>query len=74
MTLEVEQELARQFRDKDDLESARRMVLAHLRFVVRIARDRGLGFEADRAQATADVINHMSTQPAFRDRYAASTP
>lgn len=38
LTLEVEQELARQFRDKDDLESARRMVLAHLRFVVHVAK------------------------------------
>ena len=38
LTLEVEQELARQFRDADDLESARRMVLAHLRFVVHVAK------------------------------------
>ncbi len=38
LTLEVEQELSRQFRDKDDLESARRMVLAHLRFVVHVAK------------------------------------
>ncbi|MFC1795511.1 RNA polymerase sigma factor RpoH [Pseudomonadota bacterium] len=38
LTLEVEQELSRQFRDKDDLEAARRMVLAHLRFVVHVAK------------------------------------
>jgi RNA polymerase sigma-32 factor len=38
LTLEVEQELARQFRDADDLEAARRMVLAHLRFVVHVAK------------------------------------
>jgi RNA polymerase sigma-32 factor len=38
LTVEVEQELARQFRDADDIEAARRMVLAHLRFVVHIAK------------------------------------
>jgi len=38
LTLEVEQELSRQFRDADDLEAARRMVLAHLRFVVHVAK------------------------------------
>jgi RNA polymerase sigma-32 factor len=38
LTLEVEQALARQYRDADDLEAARRMVLAHLRFVVHVAK------------------------------------
>jgi len=38
LTLEQEQELARQFRDEGELEAARRMVLAHLRFVVHVAR------------------------------------
>jgi RNA polymerase sigma-32 factor len=38
LTLEVEQELSRAFRDADDLEAARRMVLAHLRFVVHVAK------------------------------------
>jgi RNA polymerase sigma-32 factor len=38
LTLQVEQELARQYHNEDDLESARRMVLAHLRFVVHVAK------------------------------------
>ncbi len=38
LTLEEEQSLARQFRDEDELEAARRMVLAHLRFVVHVAK------------------------------------
>jgi len=38
LTLEQEQELARRFRDGDELEAARRMVLAHLRFVVHVAK------------------------------------
>ena len=38
LTLEEEQDLARRYRDDGELEAARRMVLAHLRFVVRIAR------------------------------------
>ena len=38
LTLEEEQELARRYRDDDDLEAARRMVLAHLRFVVHVAK------------------------------------
>ncbi|MEE8495584.1 MAG: RNA polymerase sigma factor RpoH [Xanthomonadales bacterium] len=38
LTLEEEQALARQFRDEGELEAARRMVLAHLRFVVHVAK------------------------------------
>jgi RNA polymerase sigma-32 factor len=38
LTLEEEQELARLYRDQDELEAARRMVLAHLRFVVHVAK------------------------------------
>ena len=38
LTLEEEQDLARRYRDEDDLEAARRMVLAHLRFVVHVAK------------------------------------
>ena len=38
LTLEEEQELARRYRDHDDIEAARRMVLAHLRFVVHVAK------------------------------------
>jgi RNA polymerase sigma-32 factor len=38
LTLEEEQALARQFRDEDELEAARKMVLAHLRFVVHVAK------------------------------------
>ena len=38
LTLEEEQDLARRYRDHDDLEAARRMVLAHLRFVVHVAK------------------------------------
>jgi RNA polymerase sigma-32 factor len=38
LTLEEEQAFARQFRDDDELEGARRMVLAHLRFVVHVAK------------------------------------
>ena len=35
---EDEQALARQYLDEDDLSAARRLVLAHLRFVVHVAR------------------------------------
>ena len=38
LTLEEEQELALRFREDDDLEAARQLVLSHLRFVVRVAR------------------------------------
>jgi RNA polymerase sigma-32 factor len=38
LTLEVEQDLARRYRDQDELEAARHMVLAHLRFVVHVAK------------------------------------
>jgi len=38
LTLEEEQDLARRYRDHDDIEAARRMVLAHLRFVVHVAK------------------------------------
>lgn len=38
LTLEEEQELACLYRDEDDLEAARRLVLAHLRFVVHVAK------------------------------------
>lgn len=38
LTLEEEQDLARRYRDDDDLEAARHMVLAHLRFVVHVAK------------------------------------
>jgi RNA polymerase sigma-32 factor len=38
LTAEEEQELAVRFRDTNDLDAARRLVLAHLRFVVHVAR------------------------------------
>ena len=38
LTLEEEQSFARSYRDDADLEGARRMVLAHLRFVVHVAK------------------------------------
>ena len=38
LTLEIEQDLARRYRDKQELEAARHMVLAHLRFVVHVAK------------------------------------
>jgi RNA polymerase sigma-32 factor len=38
LTLEEEQDLANRYRDDDDLEAARRLVLAHLRFVVHVAK------------------------------------
>ncbi len=38
LSLEEEQELARRYLEEDDLEAARRMVLAHLRFVVHVAK------------------------------------
>ncbi len=38
LTLEEEQDLARRFRDEDDLDAARQMVMSHLRFVVHVAR------------------------------------
>jgi RNA polymerase sigma-32 factor len=38
LTLEEEQDLAHRYREHDDLEAARRLVLAHLRFVVHVAK------------------------------------
>ena len=38
LSAEEEQSLARRFRDSDDLDAARQLVLSHLRFVVRVAR------------------------------------
>ncbi|MEM7406079.1 MAG: RNA polymerase sigma factor RpoH [Pseudomonadota bacterium] len=38
LTAEEEVELAKAFRNEDDLDSARRLVMSHLRFVVRLAR------------------------------------
>ncbi len=38
LSLEEEQELAYRYREHDDLEAARRLVLAHLRFVVHVAK------------------------------------
>jgi len=38
LTFEEEQELARLYHDEDEIEAARRMVLAHLRFVVHVAK------------------------------------
>ena len=38
LTAEQEQELALRFRDQGDLEAAKKMVMAHLRYVVRVAR------------------------------------
>jgi len=38
LSLEEEQELARRFHNEEDLEAARQMVLAHLRFVVHVAK------------------------------------
>jgi RNA polymerase sigma-32 factor len=38
LSLEEEQQLARRFREHEDIEAARYMVLSHLRFVVHVAR------------------------------------
>ncbi|MGB1799643.1 MAG: RNA polymerase sigma factor RpoH [Gammaproteobacteria bacterium] len=38
LSLEDEQMLARRFRDEEDIEAARTLVMSHLRFVVKIAR------------------------------------
>ncbi|TVS13759.1 MAG: RNA polymerase sigma factor RpoH [Wenzhouxiangella sp.] len=38
LSLEQEQSLARRFRDEEDLDAARHMVMSHLRFVVHVAR------------------------------------
>ena len=38
LSLEEEQDLARRFRDEDDLDAARQMVMSHLHFVVHVAR------------------------------------
>lgn len=38
LSVEEEQQLAHRFRDEDDLDAARQLILAHLRFVVHIAR------------------------------------
>jgi RNA polymerase sigma-32 factor len=46
LTLEEEQELARRFRDAGDIDAARQLVMAHLRFVVRVARGyKGYGLD-----------------------------
>jgi len=38
LSLEAEQDLARRFREDDDIDAARQLVMSHLRFVVRVAR------------------------------------
>jgi len=38
LTLEKEQSLARRYRDEEDLDAARQLVMSHLRFVVHVAR------------------------------------
>src|SRR3546814_20224883 len=38
LTAEQEQSLARRFRDEEDLDAAKQLVLSHLRFVVHVAR------------------------------------
>jgi len=38
LTLEEEQDLALRYRDQEDIDAARRLVLAHLRFVVHVAK------------------------------------
>ena len=38
LSLDEEQDLARRFRDEEDLDAARQMVMSHLRFVVHVAR------------------------------------
>uniref|UniRef100_UPI003BACC1B0 sigma-70 factor domain-containing protein n=1 Tax=Alteromonas abrolhosensis TaxID=1892904 RepID=UPI003BACC1B0 len=38
LTLEQEQELAHRYADQEDLDAARQMVMAHLRFVVHVAK------------------------------------
>ncbi len=51
LSLEREQDLARRYRDHEDLDAARELVLAHLRFVVKVARGyRGYGL------ATGDLV------------------
>jgi len=52
LTAEKERELAERFRNHDDLEAARKLVLSHLRFVVHIAHSyRGYGLpQADLVQ------------------------
>lgn len=41
LSVEEEQEFAKRYRDSGDLEAARKLVLAHLRFVVRVANGYG---------------------------------
>ena len=38
LSVDDEQALARRFRDEDDLDAAKQLVLSHLRFVVHVAR------------------------------------
>ena len=38
LTADEERNLAERLRDQDDMEAARRLVMSHLRFVIRIAR------------------------------------
>jgi RNA polymerase sigma-32 factor len=48
LTLEEEQSLATQFRETGDLEAARKLVMAHLRFVVKVAMGyRGYGLSVE---------------------------
>lgn len=48
LTLEEEQSLSQQFRETGDLEAARKLVMAHLRFVVKVAMGyRGYGLSVE---------------------------
>ena len=50
LTLDEEQSLARRYRDDEDLDAARQMVMAHLRFVVHVAKGySGYGSAAGRS-------------------------
>src|SRR5690625_6208316 len=64
LTLEQEQSLARRYRDEEDLEAARRLVMAHLRFVVHVARGySGYGLQvADLIQEGNIGLDRKSTR------------
>jgi RNA polymerase sigma-32 factor len=55
LAVEEEQDLAHRYRDEEDLDAARKLVMSHLRFVVHVARGySGYGLQmADLIKATS---------------------
>jgi hypothetical protein len=58
LTLEEEQEAARQLKANDDLEAARKLVLSHLRLVVSVSRQY-LGYGLPHGDLSGHVATHI---------------